>query len=480
MIAYIESSPYKVLAFCIIFLLGGLVFLLWARKPQKLFFALVFYIPLSFKTGFGSLSLYFVIFFYLWVLVFTPPRLKTDTLQLFERLLLSLLVIASALSLISSPNFFYYHLGKIRMSHDLLSVITMFSNFAIYHLARIFLKTKRDFLTLFKIMVTSGSIASIAGYLQTINPDKLYFFKYTVISTSERWVNRIAATMPGYEFLAEYTAILILMSMVLFLTTKKYTLRVLSLSALANFVLIMTLTQVRGIYVATALALIYLMLLLFLVGRFGSVIKIAVSSVFMLIVLITSILVIDHVRPETDFMGRFEKLKAVDIKKGELDTRSSVLSTAQQAFDQMSAYELVFGSGHKYLLPEGSLKGSWPHCLYLSYPIRDGMFGLALLLLFLAMAYKRSLYGIIARKKLPEHTLYLIAVGLHLAFMIVLIDEIKIEFIRVDRSQNIIWLLWGTIMAYAVYLRKLVRGSNAAPEKMTPASGFQHRNVYAH
>ena len=454
MIAYINNDPLEVLFALLFAILAGTIIVIWRKEPQKIYFALVFYIPLSLKSSFGSLSIYLFISFYLLVLLFYPSSIRKNSVHPIEFLVLLLVVFSVSLSLITTPNFFFKDAGKLRISKDLLSIIIMISNVAIYHLSKIFLRTKFDFITFFKVTVLGGGIASLAGYMQAFEYENNPFFKYIAFSQNTKWGStRVAATMQGYEFLAEYTVILIGFCTILFLVERKRFTRLIYALSIINFILLLTLTQVRGIYVAFALALLYLIILLFFNGKFGTMMKVAFFSCLTFILLLSSILIIDQFRPDTRFIDRIVKLQNIDVKEGSLDTRSGVWDYGLQVFQSMSLSEKFIGSGHKHLAPDKQNRGKWPHCLYLSYPIRDGVIGFFFFLLFLLIVYKNSLVGVIRSYKLVDKNLYMIALILHLLFVIILIDELKIEFIRLGRSQNIVWLFWGTIMAYSSYLK---------------------------
>ena len=449
MIEYINDNAFKMIVFFLLFS-GGIALIALNRKhPKRLFFLLILYIPLSFKSLSGSLVVYLIILNYLLSLRFKDTDSQISIIQ-FDNILIALILIASTFSILNTGviSIVYFDIGKIRISSEYLVIITMLSNIAIYSMAKKFITSKEDLIKAIKFMVLSGTIASLAGYLQLMGADKTFIFKYIVISENPKWSNRIAATMQGYEMLAEYTAILIIFSFLLFFLSHKRFHRIVYSVIILNFFIIMSLTQTRGVYVAIALSIVYLVILFFLTGKFKIGTKSFIGSVGIILILSISILIIDQMRREFSFVDRFKKFASIDVEKGQLDSRTGAWQYGIQAINQMTLSGKIVGMGSKYLGAKkvwGVKRGGWPHCLYLSYILRDGFLGMGLLLIFFAWLYKTSIKGILREKSISDRELFLIAVGLHLAFIIFIVDESKIEFIRHDRSQNIFWLFFGLI-----------------------------------
>ena len=461
MIEYINHNAVKMIIFFLLFS-GGLFFIaINNNNPKRLLFFLIFYIPLSFKSASGTLSLYLIFFIYLLSFrtqIRTQSTDSQNSMVSIDTILIISILIATVFSIFNTGdlNFIYFDERKIRIEPDCLTIIIMFSNLALYFMVKKFIANKEDIIKIIKYMVISGSIASLAGYLQLISPDNTLLFKYIVISNNPAWATRIAATMQGYEMLAEYTAILIVLSFLLLFLSQKKLSRIAYSALILNFFIIMTLTQTRGIYIAVAISIVYLIFLFFITGKLKAGLKFSTGSVAIIVILIISIIFIDQLRPDRSFIERFERFGEVDVKQGKFASRTSAWEYGYQMIHQMSLSEKLLGAGNKYLGGEkkGIRTGGWPHCLYFSYVIRDGFIGMGLLLLLFAWLYKASLNGIFHEKSLHDKELTLIALCLHLAFIIFIIDEAKIEFIRSDRAQSIFWVIFGLIAACSSLVNK--------------------------
>ena len=455
MFEYVNANPIKALIFVLCVFLAIVFISLNLKKPKLLFFFLIFYIPLSFSTNFGCLSVYLAIVLYLWSLQFKGN--SEVNITDFDNILVLFLFLISAVAMfhLGVPAFFYRESGKIRLTKEYWSVITMLSNISIYLMAKKFITTKKDLLKVLKIMVISGSIASIAGYFQWIFHGKTYIFKYIVLGENPKWVYRISATMQGYEILAEYTAILIVFSFILLLLSRKKLGKFFYSFLFFNFFIIMTLTQTRGVYAALILTNIYFGVFLIFFKKFKLGIKFIFLSILILSILVALIYLIDQIRPESHFLARFRELKTtVNIKKRQFGTRTGTYVYGINTIKRMNFSEIILGGGYKYLPRHKSGHGiCWPHCLYLSYFLRDGIVGLVILLVYFMWLYKKSILFILKDKFLKDRDLFILGAGLHFALMIFLIDELKIEFIRTDRSQNLYWLFFSLIIVCSNLIR---------------------------
>jgi len=468
MFEYINANPIKALVFALC-LLGAILFVsLNLKKPKTLFFFVIFYIPLSFTTNFGCLSTYLILFLYIWSLQYKynlQYKYKSSLTNFqFDNFLVFLLFLITIVAMFQNgvPSFFYRESGKIRLTKEYWLIITMLSSIFIYLMTKKFITTKEDLLKVIKIMVISGTIASIAGYFQWIFHGKTYFFKYIVLGENPKWVYRISATMQGYEILAEYVAILIVFSFILLMISQKKLSKFFYFLLILNFVIIMTLTQTRGIYIALILTCIYFGILSIFFKRFALGIKFIFLSFFIVISLFLFIFLIDKVRPESHFLNRFLELKStINIKQGQFADRTGTYLYGVNTIKKMNFREIILGGGYKYIPRYKSKHGViWPHCLYLSYLLRDGILGLSVLLIFFAWLYKRSLLSFLKNNFLKDNNLFIIGAGLHFAFVMFLIDEFKIEFIRSDRSYTLYWLFFALISVYSNIVYQQVRNFN--------------------
>ncbi len=454
MISLINASPEKMILFFVLFA-AGIVFILFNLKNTKMiYYLIIFYIPLSFRSLSGSLAIYLILLVY--GISFVFDRERDYEKKLVESVIIFLLFIFCFFSLFTLPEVIYYTFGRVRISQEYVLIPAMLSSIALYFLTKRYVGTRDDFIKLFKIIVISGAVASLAGYLQLINPQNTYLFKYIVVAENPAWSTRIAATMPGYEFLAEYAILLILFAYIIISNTKK----VKSLFYYflgANFIIVLILSQTRGIFISCAFSMLYLIILLFMSGKFTWSVKLAFSSFIVLCLFVATVFAIDTFRPDSQFVERLKPENInIDINKGHFDTRTKAWEFGFNVIEQMTFSERIFGSGYKYIgrHEEKSGYSGWPHSLYLSYLIRDGVLGLVMLLTFLGWLYKASIKSIFTAKNFNDKWYFKTAIVLHMALIILIVDGIKIEFIRHDRSMNIVWLFFGIISVFSSLINK--------------------------
>lgn len=459
-------DPYKLFFFFLFVSLGASYVFMNLRNPKRLFYVLVFYLPLSFKTNSGSLAMYLAIMLFLILIVVNDPESKYD-FKSFDSIIVLLILVASLLSIVFAEThtvlFVLNKNKKIMLNPRYVLGITMFSNVILYFLAKRFISTKEDLIKIIKYVVFSASIASLAAYLQLINKG-LFLFKYIVISENPYWAKRIGGTMQGYEILAEYTAILIILSIVLFLLANKKSEKILYLFLILNFFIILTLTQTRGIYVAGFLTMIYLIFVLVFSGKFKLGLKYLAGIVLVSVILISAIFIVDQFRPESRFIERFTRFERINLKKGSFDTRNIAWQRGLNYISEMSAKEKIIGANNKYL-GQGEIEDrvrtaiNWPHCLYMSIILRDGYLGLILFFVYLGWLYKQTIYGIIRQKSINDRDYFIIGMAFHMILILLMIDEIKIEFIRHDRTQNIYWIFFGIMSAFSVLMKREKTGT---------------------
>lgn len=377
-----------------------------------------------------------------------------------DTVLISTLLAVSCLSVLRFPPLFNYDFGRARLGGEYLSLITMISCIGIYQMTKRFVISKKNLLTLLKIMVVSGSIASLAGYLQLINPSNTYLFKYIVVAENIKWTNRIAATMPGYELLSEYSMLLIMFTLILIIGSRSKKEKMVHCLFLLNLFLMLPLTQTRGIYVAIAAGLFYAIILLFFLGRIKTSIKALIYSAVVVTLLIGTIFVIDLARPESRFVERLKPDKInISISEGKFDTRTPAWLFGWELIGSSSTLEKVIGSGYKYFGKRAGVMKltGWPHSLYLSYILRDGFLGLLVLFAFFAWLYVKSIQAILISCKFDDMFWYKVSIILHVALVIFFINETKIEFIRHDRTQNIMWVFFAVITVSSAMIQRIKR-----------------------
>lgn len=463
MLELLAKEPLKVIFLFVFISLAGAFVFINLKRPKLLFFVLIAYIPFSFRTNSGCLAMYLFILFFI-LLLFIRKDFNPDfSISNLSGITIVLLVfLASQISLLTtdSQSIFVNNLrNKIQLAPRYYLLLTMVSNVFVYLITKRFVRDKKDLIIILKILVFSGFFVTFVGYLQLLGRG-LYFFKYIVIAESPNWATRIAGTMQGYEMFAEYTGLLLVLSIGLFLISGKRLHKIIYLIIILNFIIIMALTQTRGIYVALGIAVIYLVILMGAIGRFRVSIGVSIASVSLIIMLGASVYFIDQLRPEHSFIERFEDFERFDLEKKQFSTRTLAWASGMELISNMTAVEKIFGAGNKYL-NEGERaieRLNWPHCMYMTYILRDGFLGLSLFAVFLVYLYCVSIKGIISRK--TDKQVFILSVCLHICLIIFIVHEIKIEFLRHDRTQNFYWMFFALISSLPLLGRAKTEGGN--------------------
>ncbi len=450
MLEWINMRPFQMVLFFITISALIIFVSLNFTNHKKLFYLSVFYIPLSFRTSSGNISMYMIICLFILILLTKQqedlPAWNVGTDGIIALFLLFFSTVSVFTTDLSS--LFISTAGHLKLSPKYRYIITMLSNVVLYLLCKKYIRSKKDISQLLKYIIISGAIASVAAYLQIFNKG-MFVFKYIVVSDDPDWSTRVAGTMTEYETFAQYTFVLLCLSSLLLKLSNKFREKVFYGILIVHFAIMLVSTQTRGIFVASAIASLYLVLLLAFSFNIKQSVKLSGILVGALIIVVTLIFVIDNLRPESAFISRFKQFSTIDIKKGRLDTRTNAIEQGIQKFGQMTFAQKVFGAGYKFLFKGEDDRRylGWPHCLYLSYLLRNGFVGLALLVIFFACLYILSLKGVFSRKLLIDKDLFYISVTFHLILTTLIISEAAHEFIRGDRPQNIFFLIFGTLAA---------------------------------
>ncbi len=469
MLDWLSARPFQIILICLAISFLFIYAIINIKDTKKIFFLLVFFLPLSLRTSSGTLGMWFAIILYLITLLFykdPTPNITSKT----DKFIALIILIVSTLSLFvtDSTSFFINYEQKLRISPRYLYIIVMVSNYCIYSLCKKYIKTKEDIKKVLLYLLISFSIASISAYLQWLNKGMSIFEYIVLANNNESWATRVAGTMEGYESLAGITMILILFTIFFLLYAKNIGKKISFLIILLNFLIILTLTQTRGIFVALSIASVQLLFIYLITANIKGIFKIIITTCCLTIIFTGAIFTIDIIRPEHKFIDRINDFKNIDIKAGKFSTRTEAWKVGIDRIKSMTSVQDVFGSGYTYLFMGETMKGrywGWPHCLYLSYIIRDGFLGFSMLLLFLGWHYKESLRGLVSFRRMEDKELLMLAVLFNLTFVTFLIDEFKIEYIRQDRPENIYWLYFGLLAANSNFVKNYLKEKKYGPQR---------------
>jgi hypothetical protein len=459
MLELLDAVPYKIIAVFITFMLLMSYFMVNFNNKKYLLMLVVFYIPISFVTQSGSTAVYLSIALWLMSFLDIGERFSLAVRPyLYERISIVAILLLSVVTFFTSKDsgIVYYVGDKIRLTNDFLMVVAMLSNFALFSMLIKYIDNIEDLISIIRYIVLSGFIGSMVSYLQLADISAIV--KYIVVAENPVWSTRVAGTMPGYECLSEYIAILCVFSFILIYFTKNNMERFFYYIIIINFMVVLVLTQTRGIFIAGILAILYTFGLLCVLGRIRAVAKYAIISLFSCLIIFGIIITSDKIRKsDTTFMDRIIELKDINIQKGEYGTRTGSWRWGHITIGRMKLPELLFGSGYKYFMESLKTEGymGWPHCLYYSYIIRNGIISFMVFALLLIVLYWKSLMSIVCSMRLNNNGLFFLAICLHFILVLFIINEAKIEFIRHDRSENTTWVFLSIIAIGSSIIRSM-------------------------
>ena len=106
----------------------------------------------------------------------------------------------------------------------------------------------------------------------------------------------------------------------------------------------------------------------------------------------------------------------------------------------------LFGQGAGWDFKRGLTTGQWPHCLYLFYFNITGLFGLGAFMFLVYRLVRSTFSGVrasLGASPFPEALMKI----LHVAMIIFLFDQIKIEYLRNVKYTYFVWFFFGLIVA---------------------------------
>jgi hypothetical protein len=309
---------------------------------------------------------------------------------------------------------------------------------ALFWMVAKYINTVEDVQSAIKFIIAAYLISSTASILQIINPSKLYLFEYfthyqTGAEQDSRGGIRVYGTVGEYELYAEYSAIMLLLLFYSILEMSQRAWKKILYSALAILALfLLFMAKTRGPLVALSLVLGYLTVLK---GRqigagrnlmlAGSIVAI-VFFVYALVSASSEYNVIDHLFSTE-----------IDVKKGSFDTRSAAWQFGLDFYLYQDFIHKTIGLGpgivsHTKQLPV------YPHSLYFYLLLSLGAVGFVVYLAWFFWLF-------IGKGQKPKRSVLTLSIFLKSVLLLFVIDEVKIEYLRVSSYQQMIWVLFGLL-----------------------------------
>ncbi|MEM7280886.1 MAG: O-antigen ligase family protein [Pseudomonadota bacterium] len=422
----------------IIFLLLTFTVCAFIVDRKVLVYLLVGILPLSFTTSYGPANVYLILGVAGIDLLKSLGRQNNgQPLSLWPIALLVLLVFAYLASF--SANYWYMEFPKgFFKSSPTLALLTMASCVALFFLVVSTIETLREAKILLGLSIVAYFLSAGAAVFQILDPTNIYFYEYfthyqSIAVQESRGGVRVYGTLGEYELFAEYSAIVVVLCLYFALRPG------LSLPArfmcfipvAASFYFLM-MTKTRGALIALTLALGYMLIAqvrLIGVARTSMIVAVIVSlyaGSYLLFSNAGNYNTIDHLTAGTN----------VSLKSGNFDTRTRVWTKATKVFVESPQNEQLWGKGPG-IPPQAADLDTYPHSLYLYTLLSVGAVGLMGYLFWFGFLLVGSPPGGAEQIRF--------AVFLKAALILFLIDQLKIEFLRLPAYQHIIWVLMALV-----------------------------------
>lgn len=314
------------------------------------------------------------------------------------------------------------------------------SGIAMYYLILTIINTPERLWKLLEITQIMAVSLAVLAMFQWNFPDKQIlpaFFKFSqkVAEMEEirRGQVRVTATFNGQELYAEYVAWSVILQYILFRHQRDLHRKIFwALAALLSLSALFA-TATRGAFLALVGGFIYMIVV---GGR-------AIPRFQMMKVLFLGVavfyLALGFVEPLVEFL--MQRMETIGMDDGSVQHREVVMRQALTGVVDSPAL------GHGVSIPAGTFRGGVSkniHSLYLHLAYTIGLPGLVAFCSLLAILFRNS-WRLVRRSALPRD-LRELALGLHVAFVIFLVDEVKIEFLRQPMYMHMVWSLFAMMM----------------------------------
>ncbi len=442
--------------------------LIWADKTGLgvLLFSLVFliYISAIFKNSFQKANSYFLYF-----IIFTIPMpfiLKfkgKDAITLTTLLIIVLFAIAiianyrRGIRIIRGSKIFYFvplaimanmiasfALNPFPLESSIRFLVANISGIILYFLILDFIKKQKDFLIIIDVLLCSLMIQSGICFLQLKYPElaRTIILPFatridTGYAASVEGIVRGGGTIGDYELLAEILLIGAILSLGLIYRTRKYVYFVPLLFCLGGIIFTKTRSSIMVLVICFLLA--YLFILLSRKDYKNTSIKTAGLILFCFFVLYMLF-------PQE--IGYFVTRLDSYFRSSNLISAKAIHRDQlwQQATNQFLQRPSLLGSG-MYDISAYRVSGGYFHSLYLSILYTLGIIGLALHVVLWLSMFKRSLFELFKKK---EKKYWYLLFFLSLGVFALLIDEVKVEYLRSPQTIQFAWFLYGLLVALLV------------------------------
>ena len=301
-------------------------------------------------------------------------------------------------------------------------------------------RTTRDLRRFLSIQAIAILIVLVVSTIELVSPSTVLIpgwidFRHVYAQGAELHDLRIGGPFFDFELLAEYCALGFCLFLFLFRQAGSIGARTFNGFMMAYCLFILAATQTRGGVLALGFAILYL---LFLVRKRLQIVSLTILAAGAT----TALAVMEFVVSNFTHSGSvFNRITGTQFKNGMPESRADVWP---DAVNRMMYHPLI-GWGPHYASMTGLHLWFWPHDLYLYIANIIGLIGLSF---FLWLFWRLWRLSTPTTDDLAHHDFtraYLLIAHVQLALL--LVDEIKIEFLRNPIYQYQPWILIAGIVA---------------------------------
>lgn len=416
--------------------IAGLVLLtlLWRFSTIAALWMLVLTYPFPFSISWGTSNEIFMLIIVLFVLlrISTGVHRVRVTVDQKIRLPLLLIVVSYILSFKNVP--------PILMRLSLVNTFNFLAAAGFMVLIINFVDDEIKLRKTLNFMMISAALFIAFTIFEMFFPGKTLIPNWLFTQHKARLVMRgfrMGGPFHDFELAAEYFTLNAFFIFFMLVRSKRLVLRALFGSFLVVDLFMMFTTITRGAFFSLIAGIAYLM---FVSRKDINFVRFAYIAVGMTILLVT---LEGIVARYTTSGSLFERVMTTTFERGLIP--SNRVGTWEGAIERGMANPFV-GQGAGWDFSRGLSTGQWPHCLYLFYFNITGLFGLGAFLFLVYRLFKSTFVGVhasLAASPFPEAFMKI----MHVVFIIFLLDQIKIEYLRNNKYTYFIWFFFGLIIA---------------------------------
>jgi hypothetical protein len=276
---------------------------------------------------------------------------------------------------------------------------------------------------------------------------------------------RLGGPFNASELLAEYCALNLPIQFLLLVRARSLSRRFIWGTLILLTFVVQIATVTRGAFISLWLGMAYLLFLMRKQLSFRHIVFTVVGSAFLFVALasfITARTKAGSIRSrlvETTFVGYVPETRA---------------RSWRDAWGYVKEHPLI-GHGPYYPLktPAG-VQIYWPHSIYLYYAYITGWIGLTVFLILMYRLFRSSLRHGGRKLREPDFSRSFLLI-MNAVTVIFLIDQIKLEYLRLEAYQFFVWSLFGLLVAAVKIVREREEPRQAEERRPEGTSGLLYR-----